>query len=386
MTKLLVFVFAAAIAYPFGVLASPPDLSTMVMTFDDEFSWSRLTTTNWVTNFTSTTPINNEEQAYTPDAVVSDQANGVLRLRADQRNWNGWSYTSGAITSFAHFQQTYGYFIMRARLPKGQGIWPAFWMIPSSGSWPPEIDIMENLGSDPNTIYMTNHLSNGSKSQSSFTGPDFSASYHTFALLWTPTALTWFVDGVTRRTYTGPAIPNVPMYILANVAIGGTWPGSPNSSTVFPQSMDIDYIRAYQFNPAPAGVVPNAITLSGIWVSPMVVKAGDSVKLSSQATVGPNALSSGGVYEIGVCAYSGNPCYAFQVFPLSQLAAGSTIGFSYWYSVPSSGLPDGWYNVNTTVLTSGGSSTSQAADQFTVRNNATPFIVSLPPLRPALKP
>lgn len=368
-----------------AALAAPPDLTTMQVTFDDEFSWSKLTSTNWVTNFTSANQINNEMQAYTPDSVVSDQPDGLLRLRADQRSWLGWKYTSGVITSFAHFQQAFGYFVMRARLPKGQGLLPAFWMIPSSGIWPPEIDIMESLGSDPTTVFMTNHLSDGTQSQSSFTGPDFSAGYHTFALLWTPTTLTWFIDGISRRTYSGAGVPRLPMYILANVAVGGIWPGAPDSSTVFPLSMDIDYIRAYQFNPPPLNVDRDAITLSGIWVQPTVAKIGDVLNLSSQATIGNNGLPSGGAYQIGVCAYSGSPCYAFKSFPLGSLVANSSIGFTFRYPVPS-GLPDGWYNVYAAAITPAGSSFSQVANRFTVRNSALPFIVPLPPLSPALKP
>ncbi|WGJ14179.1 glycoside hydrolase family 16 protein [Methylocapsa sp. D3K7] len=304
------------------------------------------------------------------------------------------AYTSCSITTFAHFDQTYGYFIMRARIPKGQGIWPSFWMLPSSGAWPPEVDIMENNGQDTTSVYMTVHFRNGAQDQTKYTSAmDLSTGYHTYALEWTPTELIWFVDGIARKVYTGQNIPNVPMYILANVAVGGTWPGSTNSSTSFPQSMDIDYIRAYQFNPVPAGAMPNPISLNSIVIRqngasvPYLVtaKAGDTLSIYSGALVGPNALPSGGVYEIGICAYSGSPCYAFDVQPLGALAAASQIGLTYKYVVPAN-LADGWYNVYVTVLTAGATVTSQVATRFAVRNNSTPFIAPLTALPPALYP
>ncbi|HEY8094790.1 MAG TPA: glycoside hydrolase family 16 protein [Methylobacter sp.] len=373
---------------------APPDLSTMIQTFDYEFQWSGIGTNAWVYNYTTPTTINNEQQAYTPDACQGNNVAGVGRLRADRRMWNGMAYTSCAITTFAHFDQTYGYFIMRARIPKGQGIWPSFWMLPRSGAWPPELDIMESSGQDTNSVYMTVHFPNGAQDQTKYSSTmDLSTGYHTYALEWTPNQLIWFVDGIAEKAYTGPNIPNVPMYILANVAVGGTWPGSANASTSFPQSMDIDYIRAYQFNPAPAGAMPNPVSLDAIVIRqngasvPYLVtaKAGDTLNIYSGAWVGSKAILSGGVYEIGICAYSGSPCFAFNVQPLGALAAYSQIGLTYNYMVPAN-LADGWYNVYVTVLTPGGTVTSQVATRFAVRNNLTPFIAPLTALPPPLPP
>jgi len=357
----------------------------MTLTFDDEFSTCAINPLNWNANPLNPGTINNELAAYTPDAISCDTNYGIARIRSDRRSWNGQSFTSGVMTTFGHFEQAYGYFVMRARIPTGAGIWPSFWMLPSSGAWPPELDVMENIG-NPNTVYMTVHLPNGSQSQCPYTSStNFSTGYHTYALEWTPTALSWFVDGFSECSYTGANIPNVPMYMIANVAVGGTWPGAPTVQTAFPQSMDIDYVRAYQFRPAYPGAKPNAITISGLsalnqnaadkWGS----KIGDVMSVWSQATVGPLGLTNG-VYEIGVCGYSGSPCYSFRVQPANKLSAGSKISETFDFTIPAY-LADGWYNTYMMVIAGASSSATQAGTRFTVRNNvATPFINPLGPL------
>ena len=375
-----------AIAVAETAHAAPPDISTMMVTFGDEFSGTSLDVghwAGWVSNFTTPTTINNELEAYTPDAVAFDATDGVLRLRADKRSYGGMSYTSGAITTFAKFYQTYGYFKMRAKLPAGQGLWPAFWLLPSNGKWPPELDVMENLGSDPRTIYMSN-IWPGGQSQTKFTGPDFSNGYHTFALEWHPDVLIWYVDNIERRRYTGEGIPQSPMYMLIDLAVGGNWPGAPDQTTILPQTLDIDYVRAYQFNPPFVGAIPNAVTLSGISVSKQTAKAGDTLTITSSATVGPNDLPNG-VYEIGVCGYWGSPCYAFDVQPATNLVTNSKTSLTFNYKVPPS-LPDGWYNIYVTLITGSASTNSAVATRFAVQNSQTGFISSPPSLSPAVVP
>jgi beta-glucanase (GH16 family) len=161
---------AVATAGAVAAHAAPPILSTLTLTFGDEFSGTSLDAghwAGWVSNYTTPSTINNELQAYTPDALVFDTTDGILRLRADKRSYGSMSYTSGAITTFAKFHQTYGYFVMRAKLPVGQGLWPAFWLLPSNGKWPPELDVMENIGNDPSTVFMSNRWPGGKHSQSS---------------------------------------------------------------------------------------------------------------------------------------------------------------------------------------------------------------------------
>src|SRR5262249_88644 len=148
--------------------------------------------------------------------------------------------------------QTYGYFEARVKVPKGQGYWPAFWLLGAVGTQGVnEIDILEILGNDPTTVYTTihwgpsydvGHQSDGK----AFTGPDFSADYHVFGLQWDPDKVVWTIDGVERHSHTGDGIPTVNMYIILNLGIGGNWPGAPDSTTPFPGYYDIDYVRGYQ--------------------------------------------------------------------------------------------------------------------------------------------
>ncbi len=219
------------------------------LTFHDEFNGSKLDTHKWIDSYPDNvrTHNNNEQQYYAPDGyAVRD---GSLHLRADKRTMGGMPYTSGMVSSYGKFAQQFGYFEIRAKFPKGKGFWPAFWLLPATKAWLPEIDILEVLGHEPDKVCLTNHYrdaagEHGSKGDS-FQGPDFSADYHTFAVDWEPDAIIWYVDGVERFRVT-ENIPAEPMYILANLAVGGDWPGMPDETTVFPNTMDIDYIRVYK--------------------------------------------------------------------------------------------------------------------------------------------
>ena len=140
---------------------------------------------------------------------------------------------------------------MRAKVPKGKGLWPAFWTLPSDLSWPPEIDVFEILGDRTNTIYMTYHYptaTNGKvASGGKWNGPDFSADWHTYAVDWEPNVIIWYVDGIERLRYTDTThIVKKPMYLIANLAVGGVSPGAPDASTSFPSYYEIDYIRVWK--------------------------------------------------------------------------------------------------------------------------------------------
>jgi beta-glucanase (GH16 family) len=156
----------------------------------------------------------------------------------------GHPYASGLITTQPSFAQTYGYFEMRAKLPSGKGVWPAFWLLPADLGWPPEIDVMESIG-DASEVYMTAH-SKALELPSTKTDLDPDA-FHTFAVSWDPKQLIWFIDGREVKRQPTPADMNKPMYMLANVAVGGGWPGNPDETTPWPARMSIDYIRAYRF-------------------------------------------------------------------------------------------------------------------------------------------
>ena len=156
----------------------------------------------------------------------------------------GFRYFSGLITNQPVFAQTYGYFEMRAKIPRGKGLWPAFWMLPADLSWPPELDVMESIG-DPAVYWTTAHSSTGRTPEAKHAiAPDV---FHTFAVAWDRDKLVWFVDGREVNRQPTPPDMHKPMYLVANLAVGGQWPGAPDGATRFPARMTIDYIRAYRF-------------------------------------------------------------------------------------------------------------------------------------------
>lgn len=228
------------------------------MIFNDEFSDTSLDTNKWTTCYPMPTPTGcnhgpTELEWYQPQNVsVGD---GLLHLTAKQEQVTDnagrkYDYTSGMVTTTGKFNFTYGYAEMRAKLTKGKGMWPAFWMLPADDTWPPEIDVMEHLGHEPNRVHMGHHWQTPTGKQNagtSYVGPDYSADYHTFGVDWSPEALIFYVDGVETYRYTTAAnISSKPFYLLANLAVGGEWPGSPDNATVFPQSVLVDYIRVWQ--------------------------------------------------------------------------------------------------------------------------------------------
>lgn len=224
------------------------------LVFSDNFNNDTLNLRKWntcywwsVDNGCTNAP-NNEGQWYQPDDVLLE--NGFLRLRSQVRKVREkYNYTSGMITSEGKFSFQYGYLEARVRVPRGKGLWPAFWTLPANRSlWPPEIDVLEILGHQPDTVYMSNHYQeNGVPIHvtQSYKGSDFSADFHKFGVLWESDRIVWVVDGIERFRVTNN-IPALPMYILLNLAVGGKWPGYPDKTTVFPNYYDIDYVRVWQ--------------------------------------------------------------------------------------------------------------------------------------------
>ena len=239
--------------------------------FEDDFSGHALDTRVWRTCFwwaTTTCSIepNNELELYNRDDV--SVAGGALRLRARKRSMVGWNgrtygYTSGMVMSGGRgaggapgFAFTYGRAEARIRVPRGTGLLPAFWLLPAGGASRPEIDVMEILGSSTNVDRMHVHyVGAGGRpagAAANWTGPDFSAGWHTVAVDWEPKAIVWYVDGVARwRVTDRAAIPGRPMYLLLTLAVGGEFPGPPSASTVFPSRFQVDYVRVWQHRSAP---------------------------------------------------------------------------------------------------------------------------------------
>jgi len=209
---------------------------------------------------------NNELQYYQEENVKL--ADGVLTITAKRENVASSQFTSGRIRTINMGDWTYGRFEFRAKMPVGQGLWAAIWMLPTDsdyGGWAAsgEIDIMEYLGQDTSVVHGTIHYG-GRWPDNKYRGTDyetddtaFHKSFHTFALEWEEGKLRWYVDGeLFQNLGTGmwystnpgdfPAPFNKRFHLLINLAVGGNWPGSPDGSTVFPQDLVIDYVRVYQ--------------------------------------------------------------------------------------------------------------------------------------------
>jgi beta-glucanase (GH16 family) len=236
--------------------------------FADEFDAPELDAGKWVTCYWwdaggCTIGTNHELQWYQPDDVLMD--NGLLRLRAQERPFTTtnnitYNYTSGMITTGrqtndksvpARFAFQYGYAEIRARVPQGKGLWPAFWLLPVDHNSKPEIDVMEILGDATQTVHMNFHFldvdNNKDKVGQDWVGPDFADGWHTFGVDWQPDEIIWYVDGVERWRYEDTRyIPAEPMYLLLNLAVGGDWPGPPDNNTAFPSHYEIDYVRVWR--------------------------------------------------------------------------------------------------------------------------------------------
>jgi len=210
--------------------------------------------------------VNNHERQYytngTNNAALDGNGNLVITAkRENPAGYNCWygpcEYTSARLNTAGKFTQTYGHYEARMKLPRGQGIWPAFWMLGEdigSNGWPNcgELDIMENVGFEPNTVHGTLHgpgYSGSGGIGAGYNGPNFSDDFHTYAVDWSPNKITWSVDGNLYQTRT-PADLNGnrwvfdhPFFLILNLAVGGYWPGDPDGSTQFPQQLVIDYVH-----------------------------------------------------------------------------------------------------------------------------------------------
>lgn len=235
----------------FATMASLPERPGWKLTFDDEFNGHSLDTNKWTPADPWGYERNQELQAYVPDAF--EVTNGVLRIKAEKRQavyaQKPREFTSGMMSTHKKFSQEYGRFEIRCRVPKGKGTWPAFWLLPEPKRWPPEIDVLEILGHQPDKVHMTLHYRDADGKHKShggsWTGPDFSADFHEFAVEWSPTNIIWFVDG-KERFRSRDSTPHGKMFMLVNLAIGGVWPGAPDEKTQFPCAFEVDYVRVYE--------------------------------------------------------------------------------------------------------------------------------------------
>ncbi|WP_062349726.1 glycoside hydrolase family 16 protein [Herbidospora yilanensis] len=278
--RLLLALLTAAATLISGLVAMPQAQAAIgPVTWSDEFNAPAGTSidgSKWKFDIGGGGWGNNEQQYYTDSTrnVYHDGA-GNLAITARRENpsnlqchYGTCQYTSGRILTADKFSQAYGRFEARIKIPRGQGIWPAFWML-GGGTWPNggEIDIMENVGNQPNTVYGTVHgpgyfggtAVGGNRS----IGAPLADAFHTYRVDWSPNLIIWYLDGseyfrVTPSSLRGNAwVFDHPFFMILNVAVGGYWPGYPDGSTQFPQTMLIDYVRVSAWQPDGGGTGGN---------------------------------------------------------------------------------------------------------------------------------
>jgi beta-glucanase (GH16 family) len=242
------------------------------LTWSDEFNGtdgSRVDTSKWVTETGGNGWGNQELEYYTTRPDNAFQQGGNLVIKAIQEKYTGKDgvtrdYTSARLKKEGKFSQKYGRFEARIKIPQGQGIWPAFWMMGDDIGkidWPKcgEIDIMENIGKEPTLVHGTIHgpgYSGDKGIGSQFSLPDnarFADDFHIYAVEWEPKAIRFYVDDHLYGTRTPAELPkgtkwvyDHPFFMLLNVAVGGSWPGNPDATSQFPQTMLVDYVRVYK--------------------------------------------------------------------------------------------------------------------------------------------
>ena len=237
------------------------------LVWQDEFDGSTLDLNKWEYQVGGGGWGNGELQYYTEGNNI-EVSNNTLKITANEDTANEYAnnaYTSSRIRTQNKGDWRYGKMEARIKLPIGKGIWPAFWMMPSQsvyGTWPAsgEIDIMEYLGHQASTTYATCHYGNAWNDKGSSGGStnlatgSFNDDFHTFGIEWEADEIRWYLDDVLFHstnsshpdftTYNWPFDQN--FHFILNIAVGGQWPGSPDASTVFPQTMEVDWVRVYQ--------------------------------------------------------------------------------------------------------------------------------------------
>ena len=235
------------------------------LVWQDEFdSEGAINSSFWTNEIGNSGWGNNELQYYTEGTNNAFQTGGNLIIEAREEGFNGAPYTSARLVTLNKYSFTHGRVDIRAKLPEGQGIWPALWMLGSnfqSIGWPAcgEIDIMELVGHQASRVHGTAHWGNQGQGYSIYqtgtynnpTGDNFSEEFHVFSLIWEPGVMRWYVDDNLYHTITNADVNgNYPFdldfFFIFNIAVGGNWPGYPDETTQFPQRMYVDYIRVFQ--------------------------------------------------------------------------------------------------------------------------------------------
>ncbi|WP_326739964.1 ricin-type beta-trefoil lectin domain protein [Streptomyces sp. NBC_01022] len=304
-----------------------------VTTFSDEFDGSAGSAVNgskWQIE-TGDNVNNHERQYYTAgnsNAALDGQGHLVITARKENPNnyqcWYGsCQYTSARLNTSGKFTQTYGHVEARMKIPRGQGMWPAFWMLgddigqvgwPNSG----EIDIMENVGFEPSTVHGTLHgpgYSGSAGIGAGYTLPNgqaFADAFHTFAIDWAPDSVTWSVDGNVYQHRT-PADTggntwafNKPFFLILNLAVGGYWPGDPDGNTTFPQQLVVDHVRVTTSDTQQPGTGGRITGLAGKCVDVAAASSANGTPVQLYDCNGSNAQqwsvnADGTIRALGKC-------------------------------------------------------------------------------------
>lgn len=258
----VVLVVGAVVGYQ-AIAAGEEQDGSWSLAFSDEFGGDSLDTRVWNTchwwdDDGCTIDSNDELEWYLPEQVTV--GDGRLRLTATEQRVEGsdgrtYPYRSGMVTTgppeydgAARFTFTYGRVEARVRAPAGRGLWSAIWLLPEDEDSRPEIDVLELLGNDPQEWIFHFHPDDRSRESDGVRvdGPNLSTGWHDIAVDWEPGRIRWFIDGDEAWTVEGDHVPDEPMYLVANLAVGGVYPGEPDDETGFPATFEIESIKVWQ--------------------------------------------------------------------------------------------------------------------------------------------
>ncbi|MBX3252538.1 MAG: glycoside hydrolase family 16 protein [Chitinophagaceae bacterium] len=242
-----------------------PEIKEAKLVWSDEFNYTGLPdSTKWSYDTGGDGWGNNEKQFYTEKRTQNAHVeNGILTITAMKEDFQGAGYTSARLVSKNKGEWKYGRMEIRAKLPKGRGVWPAIWMLPTysdHGDWPAsgEIDIMEHVGYLPDSVFATvhtgayNHTIGTQKGTQTFR-TDLSEAFHVYKLDWNENEIKIFIDDELYFTFSNEKKTfrewpfDQKFHLLLNVAVGGNWGGSRGiDDSIFPQAMQVDWVRVYQ--------------------------------------------------------------------------------------------------------------------------------------------
>ena len=238
-----------------------PPLPGWTLVWHDEFDGPEIDRANWTFDSGGHGWGNNEMEYHTDRSENARIEDGQLVIEARAETFGNRDYTSARLKTQGLHVWQYGRFEARLRVPFGQGIWPAFWMLGediTQVGWPEcgEIDIMENIGKEPAIVHGTVHGpgysgAQGVTSRHTLTEGALADGFHVYAVEWEAEEIRWYIDDTLYHSLTPADVPgnwvfDHPFFIILNVAVGGYWPGYPDETTTFPQRMTVDYVRVYQ--------------------------------------------------------------------------------------------------------------------------------------------